>query len=92
MSPTRKIIKWSLISLSSLILALLGFGFWFINLLPEPALSKEELQKVTPDQLSYLSDNPISKRGKILAVVTSTDTMGSTDKPTGYELTELARA
>jgi len=89
---TRRIIKWSLIGVVSIILLLVAFGFWFINLLPEPKMTKEELQKVTPTELTYLTENQVTPRGKILAVVTSSASMGQTDKSTGYELTELARA
>lgn len=42
--------------------------------------------------LDYVMKEVPSHRGKILAVVTSTDQMGTSGKRTGYELTELARA
>ncbi|WOD43214.1 type 1 glutamine amidotransferase domain-containing protein [Hwangdonia lutea] len=42
--------------------------------------------------IAYVTENVPAFRGKILAVVTSTDSMGSSGKETGYELTELARA
>lgn len=85
------ILKWSLISLTSLFIVLLVFGWWFINLLPE----QDKTFDVTISQVSdipYLSENQQPLRGKILAVVTSTDVMGTSGKETGYELTELARA
>lgn len=44
------------------------------------------------NDLAYVSQDIPSSRGKILAVVTSANTMGDTDKSTGYELTELSRA
>ena len=46
----------------------------------------------TVAEIPYLSENIVPHRGKILAVVTSAATMGKTNKRTGYELTELARA
>ncbi len=85
------IIKWTLISLASLLILLILFGIWFISLLP----AKEEGKDITTskvENISYLSENIIPKRGKILAVVTSTDIMGNSEKETGYELTELSRA
>lgn len=85
----RSIIKWSLLSIAGLVLALVLFGAWFINLIPKPDKS---VQQISPEELPYLSENIVQKRGKILAVVTSTDVMGSSNKPTGYELTELSRA
>ena len=45
-----------------------------------------------PQDLEYLTKNIITPRGKILAVVTSCNLMGSSGKKTGYELTELSRA
>ena len=92
MSRRKKIIIWSLSSIVFIIGAVLLFGYWFISLLPTPELSREELKKSTPDDLVYLTENIIPNRGKILAVVTSTDVMGTSGKTTGYELTELARA
>ena len=36
MSIKMKIVKWSLISLASLIVFIVGFGYWFIGLIPKP--------------------------------------------------------
>lgn len=88
-SRKKSIIKWSLISIIGLVLLLVLFGAWFINLIPKPDHS---VKQITRNELSYLSKDIISGRGKILAVVTSTDVMGGSNKPTGYELTELSRA
>ncbi|MEM7298397.1 MAG: type 1 glutamine amidotransferase domain-containing protein [Bacteroidota bacterium] len=88
-AKTKKIIKWSLISILSLVTILVAFGAWFISLIPKPDKNQGE---TTPVELAYLSQDSIPTRGKILAVVTSTDMMGSSGKPTGYELTELSRA
>lgn len=84
------IIKWSLISLLALVIIVFGFGYWFIQLLPskEAITNYEETQ---PADLVYLQSSIVEDRGKILMVVTSTAEMGPEKKPTGYELTELAR-
>jgi len=84
-------IKWTLISIVSLLILLISFGIWFINLLPLDEMKKDlSISKV--EDISYVSQNIIPKRGKILAVVTSKETMGDSGKATGYELTELSRA
>lgn len=84
-------LKWTLISIVSLLMLLVSFGLWFVNLLPLDEMSKNYKTSKAED-LSYLTQNIIPKRGKILAVVTSVETMGNSDKSTGYELTELSRA
>lgn len=83
------ILKWTLLVLTSLILVLFIFGWWFINLLPHVD-TNVTTSKVA--DIPYLSEDIQPFRGKILAVVTSADTMGESGKATGYELTELARA
>ena len=85
----RRILKWSLITFLSLILILFCFGLWFKSLLPPKQIG---LENSLAQHLPYLSENKVTKRGKILAVVTSTDKMGASEKATGYELTELSRA
>ncbi len=92
MSKRKKIIKWSIISIVALVIAVVSFGYWFMSLLPAPTVSKEELAATQPTDLPYLTEDLVPNRGKILAVVTSASTMGDTEKSTGYELTELARA
>lgn len=89
MSKKRRILKWTLITFLSLIVILFCFGLWFKSLLPPKEIG---LENSLAKNLPYLSENVLPKRGKILAIVTSTDTMGSSEKATGYELTELARA
>ena len=91
MSYKRRIIKWSFIVLVGLIVSIASFGYWFINLLPPPTVTRAELKKSLASDLPYISDNIIPSRGKILAVVTSTPEMGTSGKKTGYELTELSR-
>ena len=88
----KRIIKWALIVLAGLIIIVVAFGFWFMSLLPEPPITKEDMKKTTPADLPYLTENIPAPRGKMLAVVTSSATMGDSGKSTGYELTELSRA
>lgn len=84
-----KVLKWTLLTIIGLIAILFTFGLWFKSLLPTYDAQSEFTQ--TSD-LPYLTKDVVSKRGKILAVVTSSEVMGESGKPTGYELTELARA
>ncbi len=84
-----RILKWIGISLVTLIVVVVSFGLWFKSLIPP---RNTTIETTLVSDLPYLSKNVIPLRGKILAVVTSTDKMGNTNKTTGYELTELARA
>jgi len=84
-----RILKWTGIVLLSLIVIVVSFGIWFKSLIPPKDISKESTQV---HGLPYLSEDILPNRGKILAVVTSTEIIGNTGKPTGYELTELSRA
>lgn len=68
---------------------LVGFVYWFFSLMP-PVTPLDDT--ITPQQLSYIQQSVPENRGKILAVLTSTDTMGESGKATGFELTELVRA
>ncbi|MEQ8925062.1 MAG: type 1 glutamine amidotransferase domain-containing protein [Fulvivirga sp.] len=88
----KKIIKWSLAVVGIIIISLVGFGFWFINLVKQNAAEKIDYSSITPQELPYLSEDSVVHRGKILAVVTSTDMMGTSEKETGFEFTELSRA
>lgn len=90
MLKIKSILKWSLITIVSLTVIVVVFGFWFMSLIPS-GTSKADLKATLPEELSYLSQNPPT-RGRVLAVVTSTDVMGISGKSTGYELTELSRA
>ncbi|MBA3564219.1 MAG: type 1 glutamine amidotransferase domain-containing protein [Gammaproteobacteria bacterium] len=45
-----------------------------------------------PSGLDFVREGVRDSRGRILAVVTSTPKIGDSDKPAGFELTELARA
>ncbi|MEM9326468.1 MAG: type 1 glutamine amidotransferase domain-containing protein [Bacteroidota bacterium] len=91
MSRFKKMLKWSLISLLGLGLALFAFGYWFMSLIPE-ADADLDPDQVVATSIPYLNENIVEPRGKVLAVVTSTDQMGASGKKTGYELTELSRA
>ncbi|MEM9679609.1 MAG: type 1 glutamine amidotransferase domain-containing protein [Bacteroidota bacterium] len=84
-----RILKWVSLCVVGLIVLVVSFGFWFKSLIPPKDYT---IESTLVEDLPYLSDNIISNRGKILAVVTSTDIMGNSGKSTGYELSELARA
>lgn len=84
-------IKKISIGVLGLIAVSAAFLYWFFSLL-EPEAARAGLKDTLPEELTYLSQAPEPSRGKILAVVTSTNTLGDTGKYTGYELTELARA
>lgn len=84
-------IKKISIAVLSLVAVSATFLIWFFSLL-EPESARAGLKDTLPEQLAYLSKTPPASRGKILAVVSSTDTLGDTGRYTGYELTELARA
>jgi len=90
----KRTLKWTLISSTSLLVILIIFGIWFVSLLPREEMRErlKTIESSSIDSIPYLFENVIPKRGKILAVVTSSNTMGSSGKSTGYELTELSRA
>lgn len=72
-----------------------GAKQWLISLLPEKAHFQALKQTQTQD-LAYVTQDIPAYRGKILAVVTNTDSMANINtgekQKTGYEHTELARA
>lgn len=84
------------ILITTVVLFGLGFGLfqgaksWLKGMLPDKAHFQQIKQTQTRD-LTYVTEGIPENRGKILAVLTSTDSMGE-DKDTGYEHTELARA
>ncbi|NQZ77392.1 MAG: type 1 glutamine amidotransferase domain-containing protein [Ekhidna sp.] len=90
MSRFKKILKWSIVSILTLALALFTFGYWFMSLIPKIDADQHP-SKAVAASIPYISENIIPNRGRILAVVTSTDIMGASGKKTGYELTELSR-
>ncbi|MEO0573043.1 MAG: type 1 glutamine amidotransferase domain-containing protein [Bacteroidota bacterium] len=85
------VLKWTLIGLFTLIIVVFGFGWWFMSLIPNTR-ERADLTKTQASNLPYLTKNVPEQRGKVLAVVTSANTMGESGKSTGYELTELSRA
>lgn len=89
MKKKYKILKWTLGTIATIIILLVCLGFWIKSLVPPRDISIESSQA---HDLAYITNDVPALRGKILAVVTSTNTMGTSDKTTGYELTELARA
>jgi len=91
MLKKHPVTKKILISILSLSVLLVIFFYWFRSILPSN-YNPEALRVSQPQDLVYLSQGVKEHRGKILAVVTSTNIMGSSGKSTGYELTELARA
>ncbi|MFK7811323.1 MAG: type 1 glutamine amidotransferase domain-containing protein [Maribacter sp.] len=84
-----RVLKWALITIVALLLIIVSFGLWFKSLIPPKNM---EIENTLVENLPYVSENVQAYRAKILTVVTSTRTMGSSDKSTGYELSELARA
>ena len=90
----KRTLKWTLISFTSLLVILIVFGVWFVSLLPREEMKErfKTIETSSIDNIPYLIEDVIPQRGKILAVVTSSNTMGSSGKSTGYELTELSRA
>lgn len=84
-----RIIKWILRSLAVIIAIIVMIGLYIASLLPAEDTT---LIHSKASDISYITNDVPSYRGKILAVVTSTDSLGTSGKGTGYELTELARA
>ncbi len=92
MKKMKKVLKWVSLVLVVLTALVFGFGYWFIGLIESDKALLVNIKETRPSDLPYLSEDIVDYRGKILAVVTSTDTMGNSGKATGYELTELSRA
>lgn len=92
MSLKRKIFIGSFASLITIVVIVVVFGYWFIGLIKEDLSFTKDIESTLPSDLAYLNKDSVQYRGKILAVVTSQSTMGTSGKPTGYELSELARA
>jgi putative intracellular protease/amidase len=88
-------IKKLVIGTGAVFLTLAAITFAAITWISKFTPSEQELERLRATQASdipYLQTPIPPHRGKILAVVTSVRTLGSTGRPTGYELTELARA
>lgn len=86
----KKILITTVVIALTLTLGFYGAKSWIKDRLPDKAHFSALKQTQTKD-LPYVTENIPEFRGKILAVVTSVDTMGD-NKETGYEHTELARA
>jgi putative intracellular protease/amidase len=84
-----RIIKWTLTTVTLIVAILIFIGIYIASLLPE---EDETIVNSQAHNITYITNDVPAYRGKILAVVTSTDKMGTSGKGTGYELTELARA
>ena len=82
--------KKILFAFLSVFIGCFGLLAWLYSLIETN--DSQTLKETKPESLLYLQSKIKEHRGKILAVVTSTNKMGTSDKRTGYELTELARA
>lgn len=65
--------------------------YWASHFSPDEQEMKK-LNATRVESIDYLQNALPKNRGKILAVVTSIRALANTGRPTGYELTELARA
>ncbi|MDO3387570.1 hypothetical protein QWI17_17135 [Gilvimarinus sp. SDUM040013] len=71
----------------------LAGGFLWLAELFEPGTASINIEQTSPEDLPYVTGGaPKSASAKILAVVTSTQSLGDSGLDTGYEHTELARA
>lgn len=77
--------------LAFIVIVLVALIYWAQVFFPDDA-AIEKLQSSQSQDLSYLRNGIPQTRGRILAVVTSTRELPGQNKPTGYELSELARA
>ena len=88
-------LKKILITTVTIILLITAIGGYAVHWLRDTLPSKAYFTDIQASQvidIPYLQQPVLQNRGKILAVVTSVDVMGTLGKKTGYELTELARA
>ncbi len=83
-----RVLKWVSIFILFIIAVAVSFVFWLRSVLPPVDHS---LEATMVQDIPYLSENILPKKGKILAIVTSIGSMGESGKSTGYELTELSR-
>jgi putative intracellular protease/amidase len=74
----------------TIVICISSFVAWFFSLLGDEL--KTDYSQQQPQNIRYITEGVNDNRGRILAVLTSEDTLGATGKRTGYELTELARA
>lgn len=88
--PDTHMLKKISYLITILILSIALFIYWLTTSLSSES-SLKAVKDIRPNQLPYIANTMLKNRGKILAVVTSTQTFKS-GKKTGYELTELSRA
>ncbi len=72
-------------------LALAGAGYLYMRSLDLDAQAPADPRSEAGD-LAFVRDGVRESRGRVLAVLTSTDAIGDSGKKAGFELTELARA
>ncbi|HTF95143.1 MAG TPA: type 1 glutamine amidotransferase domain-containing protein [Cellvibrio sp.] len=88
-------IKKFLLGFSLLVVALVcvaaSLYMWATAFFPD-ARTVAAVKASNPADIEYLKAALPQNRGKILAIVSSARVLGNTGKPTGYELSELARA
>jgi len=72
-----RILKWVLLSFTTIIIVFICFGLWFKSLIPPKNV---KLKSTQVKDLPYLSENTKPRMGRILAVVTSTNKMGESGK------------
>lgn len=87
----RKTLLRAAAGLAAILLLLAACGYAWYRSLGLDSLPRANPQATTAD-LAWLKNPVAPKRGRILAVVTSTGHHGTAMKRAGYELTELARA
>ncbi len=92
MSKTTKFLLRASVGFLTIVVSVIIFAYWLVGTLKKDHLFTKGIELTTPGELPYLANDSIHHRGKILAVVTSHAIMGKSGKPTGYELSELARA
>jgi putative intracellular protease/amidase len=85
------VLKKILLSILLLVTVLVATIIWLSTLMDEGD-SKLGLDQTQAGDLPYIQSAIHERRGKILAVVSSTSHFPSDEKYAGYELTELARA
>ncbi|WP_298636438.1 type 1 glutamine amidotransferase domain-containing protein [uncultured Umboniibacter sp.] len=86
----KKIAIRSAVTLGVLAVLIAAPILWILSFVPDTGL--ENFEDSQAQDIPYLAAATGETNGRILAVVTSVDEMGTSGKRTGYELTELARA
>lgn len=88
---TKKLLMCSGAVLFLLVILLSAGAIWISDFTATES-ELEQLRATRAQDISYIQNSLPATRGRILAVVTSARRLGDTGRPTGYELTELARA